>query len=96
MRLENLQKRLPNLLVKYFIIKKTSAFHKIKSVYKSILDGFKQTAAAMETINDNSKTISSQIQDLTSQVEDFGASTQEISATGGRTISIYSAYCSIR
>lgn len=58
------------------------AFNKIKHMYEGIVDGFKQTAEAMRTVNGNSKTISSQIQDLTVQAEDFAASTEEISATG--------------
>lgn len=58
------------------------AFDKIRRVYKEIVDGFKQTAAAMETVNGNSQTVSMQIQDLTSRVELFAASTEEISATG--------------
>ncbi|QCR31108.1 methyl-accepting chemotaxis protein [Lysinibacillus sp. SGAir0095] len=58
------------------------AFNKIKSMYEGIVDGLKQTAVAMGTVNGNSKTVSGQIQDLTSQATDFAASTQEISATG--------------
>lgn len=58
------------------------AFHKIKNMYEGIVDGLKQTAAAMGTVNGSSKTVSGQIQELTSQVADFAASTEEISATG--------------
>lgn len=58
------------------------AFNKIKSMYEGIVDGFKQTAASIRTVNGNSKTVYNQIQDLTSQLEDFVASTEEISATG--------------
>ncbi|MBP2240927.1 methyl-accepting chemotaxis protein [Cytobacillus eiseniae] len=58
------------------------AFDKIKYMYEDIVGGFKQTAVAMRTVNENSKMVSIQIQDLTSQVEDFAASTEEISAIG--------------
>lgn len=58
------------------------AFHKIKNSYEGIVDGLKQTAAAMGTVNGNSQTVSSQIQNLTLQAADFAASTEEISATG--------------
>lgn len=57
-------------------------FDKIKSMYEGIVEGFQQTAVAMNTVNASSQTVSSQIQDLTSQVEEFAASTEEISATG--------------
>jgi len=58
------------------------AFHKIKNMYEGIVDGLKQTAGAMGTVNGNSQTVSGQIQALTSQAADFAASTEEISATG--------------
>ena len=58
------------------------AFNKIKSMYEGIVDGLKQTAVAMGTVNGNSKTVSGQIKELTSQAADFAASTEEISATG--------------
>jgi methyl-accepting chemotaxis protein len=58
------------------------AFDKIRRMYKGIVDGFKQTATAMKTINGSSQTVSNQIQELTSRVEEFAASTEEISATG--------------
>ncbi|WP_144512496.1 methyl-accepting chemotaxis protein [Bacillus sp. FJAT-22090] len=58
------------------------AFNKIKRMYEGIVDGFKQTAAAMNTVNEDSQNVSSQIQEVTSQIEDFAASTEEIAATG--------------
>lgn len=58
------------------------AFNKIKRMYEGIVDGFKKTAAAMNTVNENSKNVSSQIQVVTSQIEEFAASTEEISTTG--------------
>ncbi|WP_284561651.1 methyl-accepting chemotaxis protein, partial [Bacillus sp. T2.9-1] len=58
------------------------AFDKIRTMYEGIVDGFKQTASAMKTVNGSSQTVSNQIQDLTSRVEEFAASTEEISATG--------------
>ncbi|MCM3361673.1 methyl-accepting chemotaxis protein [Niallia sp. HCP3S3_B10] len=58
------------------------AFDKIRTMYEGIVDGFKQTATAMKTVNGSSQTVSNQIQDLTSRVEEFAASTEEISATG--------------
>ncbi|WP_400247451.1 methyl-accepting chemotaxis protein [Niallia sp. JL1B1071] len=58
------------------------AFNKIRNMYEGIVDGFKQTAAAMKTVNGNSQNVSNQIKDLTSHVEEFAASTEEISATG--------------
>ena len=58
------------------------AFEKIKNMYEGIVDGLKQTAGAMGTVNENSQTVSSQIQALTFQAADFAASTEEISSTG--------------
>ncbi len=59
-----------------------NTFNKIKSLYEGIVDGFKQTATAMSTVNGNSKTVSMHIQELTLQASNFAASTEEISATG--------------
>ena len=59
-----------------------SAFEKIKVTYDSIVDSFKHTATAIETINQKSKRISSQLQEMTRTAEDFAASTEEISASG--------------
>lgn len=59
-----------------------SAFSKIKITYDNIVDSFKHTAIAIDTINEKSKTISNQIQNMANTAEDFAASTEEISASG--------------
>ncbi|WP_328701139.1 methyl-accepting chemotaxis protein [Aquibacillus kalidii] len=58
------------------------AFTKIKQTYDGIVNNFKSTASAMQTINTNSKLISEQIYNMASTSEEFAASTEEISATG--------------
>ncbi|HYE10460.1 MAG TPA: methyl-accepting chemotaxis protein [Patescibacteria group bacterium] len=58
------------------------AFRKIKTSYNGIVNGFKHTAAGMQTINEKSKEISNQTQDMAAIAEEFAASTQEISTAG--------------
>lgn len=62
------------------------AFKKIKTMYEGIVDGLKQTAVTMGTVNGNSQTVSSQIQELSLQAVDFAASTEQISATGQKQL----------
>jgi methyl-accepting chemotaxis protein len=57
-------------------------FSKIKTSYDGIVNSFKKTAAAMETINDKSKDIFEQTQEVSATAEEFAASTEQISSAG--------------
>ncbi|WP_163192570.1 methyl-accepting chemotaxis protein [Clostridium thermarum] len=57
-------------------------FNKIKTSYDSIVNIFKKTAAAMETINEKSMEIFQHTQDVSATAEEFAASTEEISSAG--------------
>ncbi|MDT8715535.1 methyl-accepting chemotaxis protein [Clostridium sp. 19966] len=56
------------------------AFQKIKNSYDSIVDGFKNTAAAMKTVNDKSKEIFVQTQEVSAIAQESAASTEQISS----------------
>ncbi|MDP4089174.1 MAG: methyl-accepting chemotaxis protein [Bacillota bacterium] len=57
-----------------------AVFGKIETSYDGIVNSFKQTAAAMKTINEKSKDIFQQTQDVSAIAEESAASTEEISS----------------
>lgn len=58
------------------------AFSKIRGAYKVILEGFNQTAGAMESVNDKSGRIYEQVQDMAAVAQQTSASMEEVSASG--------------
>lgn len=57
-------------------------FGQIKTSYDGIVSSFKQTAEAMETINEKSKEIFQQTQEASATAEEVAASTEQISSAG--------------
>ena len=57
-------------------------FGQIKTSYDGIVKSFKQTAEAMETINEKSKEIFQQTQEASATAEEVAASTEQISSAG--------------
>ena len=57
------------------------AFSNIKNTYHGIVNSFKYTATAMETINKKSKEISNRTEDMATVAGELAASTEEIVAT---------------
>ncbi|MDF2613381.1 MAG: methyl-accepting chemotaxis protein [Clostridia bacterium] len=58
------------------------AFNKIKTSYEGIVARFKQTATAMQAVNEKAKGISNQTQDMASVAQESSASMEEVSAAG--------------
>lgn len=63
------------------------AFGKIKSTHDGIVRSFRQTASAMKTINEKSRSISLQTQDMAAVAQESAASAEEISAAGQMQLS---------